>query len=88
MKFNYKTENVCSTSVSFDYNDGIITNIKFKEGCNGNLKLLSKIMNGWDWEKIANECGGNTCGANSTSCADQLAKAVRAAKEYADKNKK
>ncbi|MPN15885.1 hypothetical protein SDC9_163221 [bioreactor metagenome] len=79
MKFNYKTQNVCSKSVSFDYNDGIITNIKFKDGCNGNLKLISQMMDGWNWEKITKQCTGNTCGTNSTSCADQLTRAILAA---------
>ncbi len=88
MKFNYKTSGVCSSSITFDYDDGIVKNIKFRGGCDGNLKAIAKLVNGWTCDEIAEKCKGNTCGTNKTSCADQLAKAVLAAKHYANKNKK
>lgn len=79
MRYDYKTEMVCSQIISFDINDNVISNISFLGGCNGNLKAISKLVDGWTVEKIEQYLLGNTCGRRPTSCADQLAKAVRAA---------
>ncbi len=79
MHYEYKTEMTCSQLISFDINGNVITNISFYGGCNGNLKAISKLVDGWTVEKIEEYLLGNTCGRRPTSCADQLAKAVRAA---------
>ena len=79
MHYDYKTENVCSQIISFDINDDVITNISFMGGCNGNLKAISKLVNGWTVDKIEEYLRGNICGRRPTSCADQLAIAVRKA---------
>ena len=79
MRYNYKTENTCAQMISFDINDDVITNISFMGGCNGNLKAISKILDGWTVDEIESKLAGNLCGRRPTSCADQLAKAVRAA---------
>ncbi|MBQ9537667.1 MAG: TIGR03905 family TSCPD domain-containing protein [Treponema sp.] len=77
MTYTYKTEGTCSTQIQFDKDEnGIITNVVFTKGCNGNLKAVSKLVNGMKAEEIAVKLGGNTCGNRPTSCADQLAKAV------------
>lgn len=81
MKYIYKPVGVCSKEISFDINKGIITNIQFVGGCPGNLKMISKILEGWKNEKIIKACRGNLCGVKNTSCADQLAKAVELAFE-------
>ena len=47
MRYNYKTEMVCSRMISFDIDGNIITNVSFQGGCNGNLKAISKLVNGW-----------------------------------------
>lgn len=70
---------VCSPQINFDINDNIVSNIEFIGGCNGNLKAISKLVDGWTVEKIEEYLLGNTCGPKPTSCADQLAKAVRQA---------
>lgn len=85
MHYEYKTQGTCSKLITFDIDDNIITNIKFHGGCDGNLKAISKILEGAAVEEIEGKLLGNTCGWKSTSCADQLAKAVR--KAY-DDNKK
>ena len=79
MKYRYKTKSVCSSEINFDINGNVITNISFTGGCNGNLKALSKVLDGYTVEEIENKLKGNTCGFRSTSCADQLAMAVRQA---------
>ena len=79
MQYAYKTENTCAQMITFDIDGDVITNIEFHGGCNGNLKAISKLVNGWMAEKIEEMLTGNTCGRRPTSCADQLAKAVREA---------
>ena len=79
MHYDYKTENVCSQIISFDINDDVITNIGFTGGCNGNLKAIAKLVDGWTVGKIEEYLRGNICGRRPTSCADQLAIAVRKA---------
>ena len=53
--------------------------IYIDNGCNGNLKAISKLVDGWTVEQIEEKLRGNTCGRRPTSCADQLAIAVREA---------
>ena len=79
MHYDYQTEVVCAQVISFDINDDIITNISFMGGCNGNLKAIAKLVDGWTVDKIESYLRGNICGRKPTSCADQLAIAVRKA---------
>ena len=79
MEYRYKTKNVCSMEIKFDINDNVITNVSFLGGCNGNLKAISKLVDGMTVEQIEEKLKGNSCGWRSTSCADQLAIAVREA---------
>ena len=81
MRYSYRPYGVCAMQIDFDINDNIISNIVFYGGCNGNLKAISKLVDGWTVEQIEEKLLGNTCGRKPTSCADQLAKAVRAAYE-------
>ena len=80
MHYNYKTNGVCAVAIEFDIDGGIVTNVKFTGGCNGNLKAISKLVDGKSADEINAVLAGNTCGMKGTSCADQLAKAVIAAK--------
>lgn len=79
MRYEYTTQYTCSQLITFDIQDDVITNIEFLGGCNGNLKAIAKLVNGWTVDKIEEMLTGNLCGNRPTSCADQLAKAVRAA---------
>ena len=81
MNFNYRTQGTCSRNISFDLEDGVVTNIRFEGGCNGNLKAIAKLVEGKNAAEIANTLAGNTCGMRSTSCADQLSRAIREAME-------
>lgn len=84
MRFDYKTQGVCSRAISFDIDGDKISNVQFDGGCNGNLKAISKLIDGMTVEQIEGKLLGNICGNRGTSCADQLAKAVRAAKKAED----
>ncbi len=76
MKYEYKTNGVCSKKITFDIEDDKVFNISFEGGCPGNLKMISKILNGWKIEDVISMCKGNLCGMKQTSCADQLAKSL------------
>ena len=79
--FDYKTQYTCAKQISFDMEDGCIKNISFSGGCPGNLKALSTVLEGSRAEDIVEKLSGNLCAGKPTSCADQLAKAVKAALE-------
>lgn len=79
MTYTFKTQEVCSKQIDFDIVDGKIYNVKFLGGCNGNLKAIGKLVDGQEASKIINILEGNTCGPRKTSCADQLAKAIKEA---------
>ncbi len=81
MHYAYPTKNICPSRISFDLDGEKVTNISFKGGCDGNLKALSKLLDGQSVDYIEEMLLGNTCGRNTTSCADQLARAVRDARE-------
>ena len=81
MNYSYEPQGVCPMQIDFDIDGDVITNIKFTGGCNGNLKAGSKLVDGWTVDQIEEALSGNTCGRRPTSCADQLAKAVRKAYE-------
>ena len=81
MQFTYKTKGTCSQMISFDVNDNIVTNVQFYGGCNGNLKGIAKLVEGMNIDEIIARVEGVTCGMKSTSCPDQLAQALKAAKE-------
>ncbi len=79
MTHHYKTKMTCSTAISFDLEGNVVKNVAFTGGCNGNLKAIGKLVEGMTVEQIEATLKGNTCGPRPTSCADQLAIAVREA---------
>ena len=81
MRYQYKTKGTCSQMIEFDLEGDRIFNITFHGGCNGNLKAIAKLVDGYRVEEIEEKLKGNTCGFRSTSCADQLAVSARKAYE-------
>lgn len=81
MTYEYKTKGTCSQSIKFDIEDGHVYNIEFFGGCNGNLKGISSILDGFPVDEAISRLKGITCGFKSTSCPDQLAQALEKAKE-------
>lgn len=82
--FEYKTTGTCSSRILFDVyeEDGVkkLRDVKFIGGCNGNTQGISKLVEGMPVSEAVKRLEGIKCGYKSTSCPDQLAKAV---KEYA-----
>ncbi len=81
MRYEMRPQGVCSSKISFDLDGNVVTNIEFTGGCNGNLKAISKVVDGMTIEQIEGFFRGNICGRKGTSCADQLARCVRRAYE-------
>ena len=79
MEYKYRPKMVCPTEINFTLDGDVVKNVSFTGGCNGNLKAISKLVDGMTVSEIENKLGGNTCGGKHTSCADQLAAAVRKA---------
>lgn len=75
----YKTKGTCSTRIDFDLDGDIVRNVRFTGGCNGNLQGISRLVEGMPAREAISKLEGIRCGFKSTSCPDQLAKALKAA---------
>ena len=83
MEYIYKTQDTCSKEIKLKIDDNVVTDISFTGGCNGNLKAIPLLV-----DEITEKLSGVICGRRPTSCADQLAKACRAAYEEQQKRRK
>lgn len=82
MQYEYQTSGTCSRSILFEVEDGKVKNLQFIGGCNGNLKGISSLVEGMDVDEVIQRLSGTTCGMKNTSCPDQLAQALKKAKEH------
>ena len=80
MSYEYKTSGTCSQRILFDVEEGKVKNVQFIGGCNGNLKGIAALVEGMDVDTVIERVQGITCGMKKTSCPDQLAQALIAAK--------
>lgn len=77
MKYRYNTTGTCSKVIEFDLSeDGVIADVVFYGGCDGNLKGICSLVQGMKTEEAIKKLGGIRCGMKSTSCPDQLACAL------------
>lgn len=78
MEHRYKPSGVCSSEMIFDIDESthIINDLKVINGCNGNLKGISSLVKGMKVEDVISKLSGITCGFRSTSCPDQISKAL------------
>ncbi len=78
MIYTYKTQGVCSRAIQIELDDdGIIKSCAFEGGCNGNTQGICALVTGMDADEAIDRLEGITCGYKSTSCPDQLAKALK-----------
>ena len=77
MKINYKTQGTCSTDIEVDVEDGIVRDVHYVGGCNGNLQGISALVKGMPVDEVIRRLEGIRCGNKPTSCPDQLCKALR-----------
>ena len=76
--YQYVTHGTCAKLINFDLDsENRVHNLSFVGGCNGNLKAISKLVEGMKADEVIKILEGNTCGYKNTSCADQLAKALK-----------
>lgn len=80
MEYTYRTNGTCSSKIEFEVEDGLVKNVRFTGGCNGNLKAIAALVEGQPKEKVINILKGIKCGFKNTSCGDQLAKALEEVK--------
>ncbi len=76
MEFKYRTSGVCSREIKFELENGIVKNVSFFGGCNGNLKGIAALVEGKKAEEVIPIIKGIKCGFKPTSCPDQLALAL------------
>jgi len=79
--FEVRPSGVCSRMFTFDVEDNKVKGVQFFGGCPGNAKGISQLVEGRDVDEIISLLDGITCGRKSTSCPDQLARALKAWKE-------
>ena len=76
MKYQYRTAGTCSQAIEFEVVDGILKNVTFYGGCDGNLKGICSLVEGMQVTEVISRLKGIRCGMKSTSCPDQLAQAL------------
>jgi len=77
MKFTYPTTGVCATNITIDTDGDTILSVEFENGCNGNTKGISKLVEGMKIDDVIRRLDGVKCGRRSSSCPEQLAKALQ-----------
>lgn len=77
----YQTQGVCSKKIDFDIIDNKVCNVKFTGGCNGNTQGVAALVEGMDVDEAITRMEGIKCGFRPTSCPDQLATALKLARE-------
>ena len=77
MKYTYRTKGTCSAEIIIELDDNsIVRHVEYLGGCNGNLKGISKLVEGLPATEVIDRLKGIRCGMKSTSCPDQLARAL------------
>ena len=78
-KITYKTQGTCSQAIEITVDDdNRIDSVQFIGGCDGNTKGISSLVRGMKVQDVIAKLRGITCGYKSTSCPDQLSKALEA----------
>ena len=72
----YRPQGVCSSAIDIELKDGVIDSVRFTGGCNGNLQGISALVKGMTAQEAISRLKGIRCGFKSTSCPDQLARAL------------
>lgn len=73
---SYNTSGTCSKQINITVEDGIVTDVSFVGGCNGNTQGVSALCKGMKVDDVIEKLSGIKCGFKPTSCPDQLAHAL------------
>ncbi len=74
---DYRTQGTCSKLIHVEVEDGLVKDVSFVGGCNGNLKGICSLVKGMRVADVLARVEGIRCGDKPTSCPDQLARALR-----------
>lgn len=74
---DYQTQGTCSKLIRVAGENGRIVGVEFMGGCHGNLQGIGALVKGQKYEDVITRLEGIQCGMKSTSCPDQLSKALR-----------
>ena len=77
MTIEYTPKGVCSRQMIVEVEDGVVKSLQVIGGCNGNLKGISKLVEGMKVEDVIARLEGLDCNGKGTSCPDQLAQALK-----------
>lgn len=77
----YKPTGVCSQMIDIEVDQDTIQSVTFLGGCNGNLQGIAALVQGMKVQDAIDKLRGIQCGNKSTSCPDQLAKALESMTE-------
>ena len=81
-RYTYKTQGTCSQFIEVELDDeDTLCDVSFIGGCNGNLQGISSLVRGMKVDDIINKLNGIRCGYKSTSCPDQLCRALEEARK-------
>ena len=72
----YKTTGVCARTIDIEMDGTKVKSVSFNGGCNGNGKGIGALVSGMEASEVIKRCKGIKCGMKSTSCPDQLARAL------------
>ena len=75
----YRTQGVCSKAIEIELDGEIVKKVKFVGGCSGNTQGVARLVEGQNINDVIARLEGIRCGFKSTSCPDQLAKALKGA---------
>lgn len=73
----YLPQGTCCKQMDITIENDILTNVNFLKGCDGNLKGIKSLVEGMPCSQIVQKLGGIQCRSKTTSCPDQLTKALR-----------
>jgi uncharacterized protein (TIGR03905 family) len=75
---HYKTQKICAREIGIELDEnGVITEIEFCGGCDGNTQGLQNLIVGMHKDTVIKKLEGIDCGSKGTSCPDQLAKILK-----------
>ena len=81
MQITYRPRGTCSQLMEIETEGNIVKSLKVTGGCDGNLKGIAKLIEGMEIDEVISRLEGIRCGRKPTSCPDQLAQALKKARE-------
>lgn len=78
MIYTYNTSGTCCRQIEIEIEEGVIRNVRFNGGCNGNLQGIAALVRGMSPADVVERLSAIRCGSKPTSCPHQLSLALAA----------